>query len=796
MRPLAALVLLSCDLTVCAQCLEGRFGLLDRAAASSDGVTFSIRILDAAGKPLATLLERDRKASGWRFFRRDLGRFGGQDVWLQLEVSPGPAKDPRWDWAVWYRPVVKDAEGKVILDLLAQLPEAEVGYIIDGQPTVVGKGAQVNLDGANHGLTVWTGTALPQTHEVVTDAVFVVAGRSVQGEVLFMHPAFNEGIGSAFVRYRLQLPETGARLAAVPEAEYEYPRLVPGYRGELDESEPLAAPATVSPLAQSQPPADLSLTEMAARAMYYLIHNPLPDKNYECRFDIGLLGNPPSMGGGTRDPYITFGDTECRMDWEFIYMREMSGSKEGAEVEDAIRRRIMGYIRDDGLCWLPPYCLTCDLTDHVPVAHVWATDKALMTLTELSVRDGKPAHLEVARKLIGGLKSLAAWDTGRAYYPGGMGGWRNGDWIYTGCSDVYPCILEPLARYIEVTGDQDALAFARAFADGQLAGLQKTLGGNRILDDGSSHANNCHLSMRAALGVAHLGLLTHNTRYLEWARRAYDFMVTQGTDWGWFPESIGSGNSETCVTGDMADLAAVFARAGYSRYWDDLERMVRNYCREAQFFVTPEFAAFYREAHKDDPAQAEAGLRLVSDFQGGFVARVQPNALNAGFGMNMMGCCPPEGMRALHTAWANVVTEGPEGIFVNLCLNRDAAQARVVSFAPAAGRMTVVVKKAGDVFLRPPSWAPRGEVKAYRGEQAIPAAWATDYVRFPQATVGEELTITYPVLRFRQTAPVAGASYTYSWLGNTVLAVDPPGPGLPLFAHAPRPLPQIQAPAR
>jgi hypothetical protein len=795
MRTLATLMLLSCDLTVYAQSFECRVGLLDPAVGRSDGVTFTVKVLDAAGKPLATLLERERAQGGWRFIRRDLSQFAGQEVWLQLEATPGAGKNASWDWAVWHKPVVKDGAGQVLVDLLAQLGECEAGYILNGQETVVGKGPQINLDGANHGVTAWAGPALPQVHPVVNDAAFVVGGRAVLGEVLFTHPVYNEGIGSTFARFRLSLPKGGGAVTAVKDVEYEYPRQLVGYRGEIEESEPVAVPVAVGPLAQAAPPADLSLTDMAASAMYYLIHNPLPDKNYQCRFDIGLLGFPPSMGGGTRDPFITFGDTECRMDCEFIYMREMSGSTEGREVEEAIRKRIMGYIRDDGLCWLPPYCLTCDLTDHEPVAHVWATDKAIMTLTEQYVRDGDEAHLKLAKKLVGGLQSLAAWDTGRAYYPGGMGGWRKGDWIYTGCSDIYPCILDPLARYIEVTGDPEALEFAKAFADGQLAGLQKTLGRNRILDDGSSQANNCHLSMRAALGVAHLGVLTHNSRYLEWARRAYDFMITQGTDWGWFPESIGAGNSETCVTGDMADLAARFAEAGYSRYWDDVERFVRNYCPESQFYVTPEFEALYREAHKDNPQQAEEGLRLVSDFQGGFVARLLPNSLTGGFGMNMMGCCPPEGMRVLHVAWRNVVTESPAGVFVNLSLNRDAAQARVVSFAPNIGRLTVVVKKAGDVHLRPPSWAARGEVRAYRGEQPVEALWVGDYIRFRQATVGEELTIVYPVLRFRQTVAVGGGTYTYSWVGNTVLGVEPRGTGLALFANAPRPLPPIR-PAR
>ena len=99
--------------------------------------------------------------------------------------------------------------------------------------------------------------------------------------------------------------------------------VLPGYRGQIDQVRVTEAslPREIVPLAQSAPTKDLSLEQMAAKAMHYLLHNPLPDHNYECRFDIQLLGLPPTMYPGSRDPYITFGDTESRMDWEFIYMR-------------------------------------------------------------------------------------------------------------------------------------------------------------------------------------------------------------------------------------------------------------------------------------------------------------------------------------------------------------------------------------------------------------------------------------------------------------------------------------------
>ncbi len=322
-----------------------------------------------------------------------------------------------------------------------------------------------------------------------------------------------------------------------------------------------------------------------------------------------------------------------------------------------------------------------------------------------------------------------------------------------------------------------------AFADGMIAGLQENLGANRILDDGSFGGINSHLHMRAVLGVARLGALTKNTRYLEWSRKVYDWLMTQGTDWGWFPESPGTPNSETCATGDMVAMAACLAGAGHTRYWDDVERFVRNYCREAQFFPTPEYEALYRRV-QTDPVKAGEGIRRAGDFKGGFVARLMPNSLVYGPSMNMMGCCPPEAMRALAIAWRNVVTETAEGVFVNLGFDRDAPQARVVSFAPSTGRLTVIARKAATFYLRPPSWAARDRVRAFRDSAEVASVWKGDYLVFERAAPGQELTIAWPLISFKQTVTAGGGQFTYEWLGNTVLSVDPPGKDLPLFRRS------------
>ena len=156
----------------------------------------------------------------------------------------------------------------------------------------------------------------------------------------------------------------------------------------------------------------------------------------------------------------------------------------------------------------------------------------------------------------------------------------------------------------------------------------------------------------------------------------------------------------------------------------------------------------------------------------------------------MSGCCPPEGIRALHTAWTYAVTKQREGIFVNLCFNRETDDAKVYSFLPWAGRTSVVTKKPENVFIRVPAWVPQGEALAYRNSRPVRAEMQGPYVKFPNARVGEDLTVTYPLVEFSQSIEVGDdlrrESFTLRWLGNTLVAVEPKGAYMPMFANTPR----------
>jgi hypothetical protein len=215
----------------------------------------------------------------------------------------------------------------------------------------------------------------------------------------------------------------------------------------------------------------------------------------------------------------------------------------------------------------------------------------------------------------------------------------------------------------------------------------------------------------------------------------------------------------------MISVAALIARSGHPEYFDFAERYFRNYISSLQFIVTPEFESYYRARNKGaSDAQLQRGLEVLRKFQGGIIGGSGLNdfeneLLGGASGFEMFGCCAPEGMRAIHTAWINTVDRyeesplGPAGVYVNSSLSRDSKWGRVVSFLPEQGRLTVKAAVKDTFFVRPPHWAPRESVRVFVGTERIAAVWSGAYLRL-DAQPGDELTITYPLIEF--THEVAG----------------------------------------
>jgi len=578
------------------------------------------------------------------------------------------------------------------------------------------------------------------------------------------------------------------------------------FRGELRDLRP------VEPAASPEPDG-LDLAAMARAALNYLRGNPDPARAYECRFALGPLGIPCHVPISPPNEYgfdvVSLGDTDARMAMQFAHMREMAGDAAGPDpVQEGVLRRLVGYRRADGLCWTNPGAC---IGETVPGEWVntWTTGKLLYVLAEEVARCGDRVLRQQTRRMFEALRHLALWQGDRAYY-WGIAPWKDGQWLLRNwCQSHgrnYPWIIEPLVRYHECTDDPEALDLAVAFANGVLDEVQPEMGSQRVNPETGAFTGHIHLHTHHAWGMAHLGALLGERRYLDWAAKVHDFVLAQGTDYGWYPEFVPQGEyrTEICVVGDMVSLGAWLARSGRPEYWDRVERSVRNLLARSQFALTPAFVALFERLHADQPASVVAqALKELRRLEGGFVAQAtfndwvsypgSPRLGAAGLyanGIHMMGCCPPEGMRGLWEAWNGIVETRPEGVYVNLAMSRPHPAATVTAFAPGAGRLDVRARRGGTYFLRPPAWSDRSGWALRRDGVTAPALWGGPrqaYVICRDVRPGEELSLTWPVPAFTQvfaarSVPGRDTRVTTRWVGSQVVDAEPRGEHLPLFS--------------
>ena len=188
-------------------------------------------------------------------------------------------------------------------------------------------------------------------------------------------------------------------------------------------------------------------------------------------------------------------------------------------------------------------------------------------------------------------------------------------------------IVEPLINYYLACGDQEALEFAKAYAEGIMTGAQPD--GIKIKADGDIDNGHSHTTMHALWGIAHLGVVTGDERYTAFAKRSWDFMLSRGTGAGWFPAMPGGySTDETCLTSDMMSNAAMIARGGHPEYFDYVERYLRNRISPCQFVVTPEFEAEYKTVNQQaGEEKIRQGLDDVQDTSGRHPKLLRPERL-------------------------------------------------------------------------------------------------------------------------------------------------------------------------
>ena len=463
---------------------------------------------------------------------------------------------------------------------------------------------------------------------------------------------------------------------------------------------------------------DIDIKRMAEWALNYLARSPKPEYGYQPVFQVFPLRFPSVREGD--DPIVNC-DTDARMDWEWFYMRDIAQNDFAKDIEEKFHARMRGYINEDGYAISHGGCYREDLPDAVygeddKIIHVWGTLKILQSLCEDYMRGKNPERLKLAGKIMSGLKKLFIWgkdDNGDDYChaPNGMGpvGLNNKEIENYWCAQPAPAV-GPILCYYKITGDPDALEFAKAAAKGIMESRQP--GSIVFSGDGSfRHSNgdpgHSHGTMHCVWGVAELGFFTGDKKYTDFAKRSFDWMMSRGTGTGWFP-ALPDNCCETCAVSDMISVAVLLGRAGCPEYFDYAERFFRNYIVNLQFIMTPEMEAYYRKVHADKPPdELDRQIDLLKRVQGAIIGgsgiNDYENELLGGVsGFSIFGCCAPEGMRAIHTIYNSIVTQNGEGLYINMPFSIKNELCEVKSFFPNCGGIETIPAADGKIYIRAP----------------------------------------------------------------------------------------------
>ncbi len=458
--------------------------------------------------------------------------------------------------------------------------------------------------------------------------------------------------------------------------------------------------------------------------------------------------------------------------------RDMTGDwKTGIENEAKIRKVLLADIGEDGFSY-----------NEQGVAMMHDQNRVLLGLTNWYLHSEDERERQklkgLADRLVQAFARTAnkqgnSWSMPGMYYSP-----TKGFYSIARAPGTYGRTIMPLTHYASLTGSEEALGLATNYANHVLNvsdSFRFDKAGNFVgFGDEAVHV---HSVVATVAGLILLGTVLGRADLLERGRAIYDYGVKLiANDFGWIPEAnpeapvnkaarkLRQTTCEGCCITDYIESAVYLAKAGYPEYWTDVEKYVRNHLLENQMTTV---------SWVKSVGPVDMGPRVL----GSFSARSSPNRLFDLYHLSgPIGCCNAANVRALHLAWKHGLEQEGRNVKVNLLFNRDTSFARVETELPRKGAVRVTMKTDADLYLRLPGWA-RQTIKYQPAELAVAPAWKGPYHLISGLKRGQTLTAEFRLPRdtrdwFQNTT---GITYRTEWLGDTIVAISPPGNCFPLY---------------
>ena len=564
-------------------------------------------------------------------------------------------------------------------------------------------------------------------------------------------------------------------------------------------------------------PDTLDIQERAGLAVNVLTEAVDPQADYEMYFSVAMNRNPALMCHN--------GSSICQAKFmeSLPLMRMVSGSELNPEVDQIWMEAALRNLGPDGMYYYPlggrPWALqgpwleaaggTKDrIMGKDQVIVPMSSGRILSAMMNYARRGDAALWRKEAERLVDGLVDLAV-DRGSYafFYPSNLFAVKGptddlGLSLHPGWAAAACFVALGLARVHRETGYEPAGTLAGKLLNYIMHELHyiEPDGSFGPAEQGYWHF---HMHTYCLLAILEYALGTGDEEMLGLARRGFEHGRASGDALlGYFPENSGPNcglqTTELCEVADMIALGLELSAAGAGDYWDDVDRWIRNIFAEGQ--MTPAKTVLLQRHASSLPVTAVdynarmPGGALPSGYQttdrvierniGGFAGWTQPNDWGI---PGIMHCCTGNGTRTLYHIWEHILTYADGNLRVNLLLNRASPWVDVDSHIPYTGQVDVKIKKELDLAIRIPQWVEPGETRCRVSGAERALRFEGRYAQVGAVQSGDVVTLSFPIAERTETVwhpqdfQKQGQKYTVLVKGNTVVAIDPPGPTCPFF---------------
>lgn len=483
-------------------------------------------------------------------------------------------------------------------------------------------------------------------------------------------------------------------------------------------------------------------------------------------------------------------DAELVASWyeAIVAVRDMLGTDEGADVQQGFYNHMMKSWGPQGLRYHEDYPWSA--TNHSSFHEMAYILGALNRMLEVNPDDTEAE--KHAAGLVRGMRGLVIERKMNTFW---SGDYMLPEPVYEFPNDVYlrdrgwdlTCqtgrgeqsirngmMLHSVVVRWDISGDEVAKDLAIGMAN-------YLLGTSRYFNWNMEFFGHVHSAVWVASGLARLGRLLKNPKYVEKAKGIYDHVRSISSSFGWVPEyaqwsPLSKQHCETCCIKDMIQCATELIDCGYEDYWQDVNSFARNQLVANQI-ITGSFVAVDNSIEDTDEATwRDIDKRIVGGFSGGSL----PNMISLKRFRSIAGCCVGTAPQALQIVWDRATDYARRKLTVNIPVDKSTRHGDVEIGYPNDGYVRVTPKREMTVAIRLYDWM-GGSLEARVGGRKRKVQREGNLAVFEDVPAGATVELTHPLRTRTKTETARGRSYKVRWRGPDVVDMSPRGTELRLW---------------